>query len=471
MKKEMSIDEFIQAVHKLPSDKPLIPYKDGFTTNKEQWVRWLSKYDRKRNARFVYNHLAYPEMMLWLIQAAGVKRHLVQLAQSECERFIEMHQKAAAIRDCVPWDVLINALLGQINTKKQPYNKAESNTENIRYCRICWNTRNWQKPSGESAKLEGTSYVSQHGFGHEEWLLNMGWIIDGYRYGFLQPLNYMNLASSNLLDIILYTVDPSRNRLFVGRIRNCEIITRAMAQEAYDAYQKKGWLDEMIQDLVQINVDTTPITVDARKNPRSIANVRFRPEDISILDPLVEADKSHKVYRIHRYRPLREDQPDAWVAILSKRTIETNSSSTFRVGKLKSTELRQRVAQKGVSFEPTHNRIQNKIYENLVEKYGKKNVGYEDHGVDLATKLDNEIVYYEIKTDTTAKQCIRLALGQLLEYAHWPNADKAHKLVVVGLFPTTTDTKQYLEYLRNHYHFPIYYCWFNTSDNTLRQLE
>ena len=46
-----------------------------------------------------------------------------------------------------------------------------------KYCRICWNTRNWREPTAEASKLEkGDSYVRSHGFGHEEWLFNFQWV-------------------------------------------------------------------------------------------------------------------------------------------------------------------------------------------------------------------------------------------------------------------------------------------------------
>ena len=34
-----------------------------------------------------------------------------------------------------------------------------------------------------------TSYVVEAGFGHEEWLFNFAWLIDGFHCAFLQPVN------------------------------------------------------------------------------------------------------------------------------------------------------------------------------------------------------------------------------------------------------------------------------------------
>ncbi len=54
--------------------------------------------------------MTYPEMMLWLVQAAGIKEQLVKLAESDCNRVTNMKSKSKAIRDRVPWETLERAL-------------------------------------------------------------------------------------------------------------------------------------------------------------------------------------------------------------------------------------------------------------------------------------------------------------------------------------------------------------------------
>ena len=105
MNKEISIKQFIQAIQKLPFDE-----------RREQWIRWLSEYHtpgyyqrlivKGRNAKFAYNHVANPKMLLWLIQAAGVSKNLVKLAKFDCNKVVDMHQQSAAIRKHVPWEAL-----------------------------------------------------------------------------------------------------------------------------------------------------------------------------------------------------------------------------------------------------------------------------------------------------------------------------------------------------------------------------
>jgi hypothetical protein len=107
--KEVDVDKFIDAIKKLPSDEI-----------KNQWLRWLSEYDgpgyynrlagMDRSAKWAYNHLANPEMLLWLVQAAGVNKDLVKLAKSDCNQIINVNRAAGIIRKRIPWAELEHAL-------------------------------------------------------------------------------------------------------------------------------------------------------------------------------------------------------------------------------------------------------------------------------------------------------------------------------------------------------------------------
>ena len=108
---QVSIEEFRIAI----KDKLI---DDEF--HKGEWLRWLEGYngpgpfnrqtDKERSARFVYNRLAYPEMLLWLVEAAGVEKQLVQAAQADSNKVDSKNAKYAAIRKHVPWEVLERSL-------------------------------------------------------------------------------------------------------------------------------------------------------------------------------------------------------------------------------------------------------------------------------------------------------------------------------------------------------------------------
>ncbi len=58
----------------------------------------------------------------------------------------------------------------------------------------------------------------------------------------------------------------------------------------------------------------------------------------------------------------------------------------------------------------------------------------------------------------TVRSCVRLALGQLLEYVHYPNFRKADVLLVVGDATPYQDDQTYLQFIRNTYHIPVHYA-------------
>jgi hypothetical protein len=87
-----------------------------YETQKEHWQRWLKEYggpgyygrkNSDRDARFVYNHINCPPMLLWLCEAAGVKRSLVRLAM---ERALETQgsfpTQSREIRKTISWNVV-----------------------------------------------------------------------------------------------------------------------------------------------------------------------------------------------------------------------------------------------------------------------------------------------------------------------------------------------------------------------------
>ncbi|PIP76557.1 MAG: hypothetical protein COZ80_03825 [Ignavibacteria bacterium CG_4_8_14_3_um_filter_37_9] len=110
----------------------------------------------------------------------------------------------------------------------------------------------------------------------------------------------------------------------------------------------------------------------------------------------------------------------------------------------------------------THKIIQENIYEGLAKKYGKSNIGTENSSgygtsIDLVVNENGKYVFYEIKTNSSIRKCIREGLPQLLEYSYWPNRNLASKLVIVSENKITDDAKKYLNKLRKDFFIPIYY--------------
>ena len=118
-----------------------------------------------------------------------------------------------------------------------------------------------------------------------------------------------------------------------------------------------------------------------------------------------------------------------------------------------------------------HNVMQLTLYDKLASKYGKDNVGTENSSgngmlIDLVFRNeDDSFNFYEIKTAHDPRTCIREAIGQLLEYAHWNGCGPEVKhLVIVGPNPMDDEAEKYLSELNERYGLPIRYDLHPLSD-------
>ena len=114
-----SVEKLIDVIQKLPSDKEVSIGTQGYNlyrTQKSHWLGWLDTksntgtYHRKdapnRGAKFVYNHIMEPKMLLWLISASGVDMKLVTQAEENAANAKSMASSCAAIRKVVSWEAL-----------------------------------------------------------------------------------------------------------------------------------------------------------------------------------------------------------------------------------------------------------------------------------------------------------------------------------------------------------------------------
>ena len=119
-----------------------------------------------------------------------------------------------------------------------------------------------------------------------------------------------------------------------------------------------------------------------------------------------------------------------------------------------------------------HNDIQNRLYTFLSDRLGTECVGTElDTGqgtsIDLVTKHNGVITFFEIKTSHSVRASIRQAIPQLLEYAYWPAGKRADELVIVSHLPLTKVAGHYLIYLREVFKLPLSYRQFDLNKNEL----
>ena len=119
---EYSAEWLAEFIERLPADKEVPSGTQGYSryhTQKAHWLGWLTKkpgakYFRQdapnRGAKFVYNHIMEPKMLLWLISASGLQIELVEQAKEASLNTKSMASSCAAIRKVVSFQTLEKAL-------------------------------------------------------------------------------------------------------------------------------------------------------------------------------------------------------------------------------------------------------------------------------------------------------------------------------------------------------------------------
>lgn len=323
------------------------------------------------------------------------------------------------------------------------------------FARLCWNSSGWVHPTGEAARAERETYAAQHGFGHEEWLFNYQWVLDGWKYGFLQPINRsLAKVQGETIDVRLYTIDPDSSWFHVGQIRSCEVLTEEQASAARKAFKQRGWFKQMTSQLRQIGGDGAELNYD---RATLTFNIRFRERDATLYDPMVPVAPKDGLRTLRRY---------TLTAVAGARKKIAKDWAT----RVASTELRP-TGKKTKAGAPKHevdlaqNQLQNELFSLLTRRYGKGAVKMEEGYVDIKVRRPKASTLIEIKSDSRPRHAIRQALGQLLEYAFVAEeaGESVGDLVVVA--PGTLDPKvaTYVEHLRKHWRLPIRYVCFRSG--------
>lgn len=150
----------------------------------------------------------------------------------------------------------------------------------IKLARICWNDKNWEKPSGSDGKSpDERSYENEYGFGFEEWNFDFTKLINGFKYAYLTPISKSNfLHQGKIFDIWLYSFNSStKERICIGRISNATILDESESHKVAEIYKSNGWLEELKEDLWAIDIDPSDIE-------NYHVNMKFKPDDFIKFD-------------------------------------------------------------------------------------------------------------------------------------------------------------------------------------------
>jgi len=116
----ISVKALISAIRLLRPDPPVKNPKKWYMTQKEHWLGWLAEYDGpgaygrqtgvQRDAKYAYNHIVEPEMLLYLASASGVDGALVVAANQAFAERTTLMQASGTIRKIIPWETIAKAL-------------------------------------------------------------------------------------------------------------------------------------------------------------------------------------------------------------------------------------------------------------------------------------------------------------------------------------------------------------------------
>src|SRR5687768_13396601 len=120
--------------------------------------------------------------------------------------------------------------------------------------RLTFNSSGWQRPTRRTQNAEATgTYVNRYGFGHEDWLFRFDWVIDGWKYGFIQGVNKAGKKYVKVpLDLTLFTKEPGGTRRLVCNLNSVECLDDDQSEEARSIFIENGWLEVMRNEVAEI---------------------------------------------------------------------------------------------------------------------------------------------------------------------------------------------------------------------------
>lgn len=305
-----------------------------------------------------------------------------------------------------------------------------------RNARICWNEFSWQYPSGEAGKSSFRgAYERMYGYGNEEWLFDFSKLIDGCHYGFLEPVRQSKEDyAGGIYDIMLWSVDSrTRKRYAIAQLRNVEFIQEQEAEAVFRQYEQNGWLTEMREQIKSVGGD---VGTFGKSTGADLFNIRFRPEDVEFLD-YADIPQNNSIGKQNRY-VLTTQRKDVGLLLASAQdnTYRFDANRRSRSSASSASPTSYERPARFVELQHRHVEVSNRLVAYLEAQYGDVNVAQENsigaRRIDVVARTPAGDVFYEIKTYPSLRACVREAIGQLLEYAFYPDKSNAVKLVVVA---------------------------------------
>jgi len=355
------------------------------------------------------------------------------------------------------------------------FNSNPINVSKKRISKVCWNENNWTSPSGPHGKSRQiNSYETERGYGHEEWLFDFDKIIDGYHYAFLQSVENGRTSFLNkYFNVRLFSRNSEiEENFWIGSIDNLEVISEKEAKTIHSKYIDSGWLQEMERHIKSVDGDVKHFQ---SLKPGQVFNIRFKPENARLYSHFQTIENFKSEIGTYHYQFIKDKlKHKSTVGAKIKRRNYKFKPKAFN--KSLATRIINR-QQKASESEPIHAQIEEILCNHLVTTYGENSLSSEsDTGlstrIDISVRTADGFRLYEVKSYPSVKISIRQAVGQLLEYAYYPNPImNLSALIIVSHLPIDDETKEYLEFLRETSSLPIYYQSVDLVNAKISEIE
>lgn len=323
--------------------------------------------------------------------------------------------------------------------------------------RVCWNTRGWCLPAGST---DEKGYPGENGFGHEEWNFQLEDAVEGCVYGYMYSPPKKDEGEQFRLHF--YAIHPeTKQRLLVGSYLEAEVVRESEYRRVLKAFKSKGILDRRARELLRV----AP-AMGLQKAREEMSNalerawlkVKCPVEAVKLFEPPVrlplnvgEKTLSHR-FRMFTYVDEAE---------LFKRTDAFSEDPTDGFTRLDLAEdgyLRES-RENLKEIVPRHNALSNTLCRWL-EARGIHPV-QEKQGVDIGFRHQGASYKVEIKIvyGATTRQSLREAVGQLLEYNHYPGRDQCDVWMVLLDCEPKSEHIEYVNNLREERGLPLHLLW------------
>jgi len=324
--------------------------------------------------------------------------------------------------------------------------------------RICWNTKEWQKPSNSSKE---NAYPRESGFGVEEWNFQL----DDSWNGFIFPYMYSIPSEKKLkehngkFDVGFFTRhDNTKQWLFIGIHRNVQLIESDEYPKIRKHFKNTGIFERRANEISSVaNGFSKKSALEEIKNgfsslPESMFKLKSPIENIKLLPQPILIEKPSN----HRFKTF--SYVDEFPVNLKKLYPQKRSTLTEDGYYRESPEKLKIII-------PKHNQLSNSFCAWLQTK--NIEATQEQNYVDVLFNHDVKSYIAELKIvygGVGITKSIREALGQLLEYNYYPNRTCNQQwMIILDQKPTVNDLS-YIDNLIKNLELPLRIGWQSNKD-------